>query len=143
MPERASVPSRTVVKLRSICSRLPETVEEPAWVGTRWRIRKQAFAHVLMIDQGWPPAYARVAKTDGPACVLTFRSPLPEIDVHAYTWAPFFRPGWWPNIVGMTLGTRTDWDEVGGLLSASYCLLAPKKLADSVRQGKSISTGKS
>jgi hypothetical protein len=31
---------------------LPEVCEEQAWVGTRWRIRKEAFAHVLMIADG-------------------------------------------------------------------------------------------
>jgi len=133
MPERASVPPKIVAKLRSICSELPETIEEPAWVGTRWRIRKHTFAHALMIDAGWPPAYARVAKSDGPLCVMTFRSPLPELDVYAFTWAPFFKPGWWPDIVGMALDARTDWDGVAGLVTGSYGLLAPKKLADSVR----------
>lgn len=45
---------------------------------------------------------------------------------------PFFRPGWWPNIVGMVLGARTDWHEVATLLATSYCVLAPKKLAELV-----------
>jgi hypothetical protein len=31
------------------------------------------------------------------------------------------------------LDASTDWDEVGELLTESYCLLAPKKLAASVR----------
>ena len=43
-------------------------------MGTRWRIRKRTFAHVLTIEAGWPPAYARAAATDGPCTVLTFRS---------------------------------------------------------------------
>jgi hypothetical protein len=140
---RASVPPEIVAKLRAICSELPETIEEPAWGGTRWRIRKHTFAHVLMIDAGWPPAYAKAAKSEGPLCVMTFRSALPELDVYAYSWAPFFKPGWWPDIVGMALDADTDWDEVDGLVTASYCRLAPKKLADSVRPPKGGSTEKS
>ena len=42
---------------------------------------------------------------------------------------PFFRPVWWPNIVGLVLDADTDWDEVAALLTKSYCVLAPKKLA--------------
>jgi hypothetical protein len=52
--------------------------------------------------------------------------------VHAFTRAPFFRPVWFPDIVGMTLDARTDWDEVAGLVRASYVHLAPKKLAEQV-----------
>lgn len=108
---------------------LPEAREERAWVGLRWRIRQQTFAHVLMIDAGRPPAYSQAANTAGPACVLTFRSPLPEADVHAFSWAPFFKPVWFRDIVGMLLDDQTDWDEVEGLVRASYRHMAPKKLA--------------
>jgi len=38
--------------------------------------------------------------------------------------------------VGIALDARTDWNEVAGLVTGSYCLLAPKKLADSVRSPK-------
>ena len=126
---RLQVSPKTLARLRSVCLALPEAIEEPAWVGTRWRIRKQTFAHVLMVDAGWPPAYARAAASDGPVCVLTFRSPLPQLDAFAYTWEPFFRPPWFPDIVGMRLDDTTDWDEVAGLVRASYRHLAPKKLA--------------
>jgi hypothetical protein len=102
------VPPGILAKLRPLCLELPEAYEEQAWVGTRWRIRKQTFAHVLMVDSGWPPAYAKAARSDGPICVMTFRSPLPEFDAYAYTWEPFFRPAWFPNIVGMKLDGGTD-----------------------------------
>lgn len=123
-----SVPTSIADPLRSFCIPLPEVREEAAWVGLRWRVRQQTFAHVLVIDAGWPPAYAEAAKTQGPACVLTFRSGLPELDVHAFSWAPFFKPVWFRDIVGMFLDDSTDWDEVESLLRASYRRLAPKKL---------------
>ena len=74
MTERADVPDALVDRLGAVCGALPEVVEEAAWVGTRWRVRGKTFAHVLSIDEGWPPAYARAAATNGPAVVLMFRS---------------------------------------------------------------------
>lgn len=126
------VPPAVLVRLRTLCLALPETCEEQAWVGTRWCVRKKNFAHVLMVDGGQPPAYAKAAGANGPLCVMTFRSPLPALDVHAYTWEPFFRPVWFPDIVGMRLNDQTDWGEVAGLVRASYRHLAPKKLASQV-----------
>ena len=38
MTEYAEVPLAIVTELRSVCLGLPEAYEEPAWVGTRWRI---------------------------------------------------------------------------------------------------------
>jgi hypothetical protein len=125
---RPKVPDEIIARLRPICLALPEAHEEAAWVGVRWRIRKKTFAHVLMIDAGWPPAYAKAARTDGPACVLTFRSRLPDIDDDAFRKHPFFKPVWWPDIAGMFLGEATDWKDVTALLTTSYRMLAPKRL---------------
>jgi hypothetical protein len=66
-----------VDRLRSVCLAFPEAYEESAWVGTRWRIRKKTFAHVLTIEAGRPPGYARAAATEGPVTVLTFESSGP------------------------------------------------------------------
>jgi hypothetical protein len=103
-------------------------------VGTRWRVRSRTFAHGLTFDAGWPPAYARAAATDGPVTVLTFRSSGPDLDALSVAGHPFFRPVWAPNIVGMLLGAAVDWDEMAELLTDSYCVLAPKKLAALVRR---------
>lgn len=115
---------------------MPETREEQAWVGTRWCIRKETFAHVLMIAGGWPPVYARAAGTDGPVCVLTFQSLGPRVDPETFSQAPYFRPLWRPDILGRILDSDDDWRDITKLLTASYCLLAPKKLADLVRSGQ-------
>lgn len=129
MPDHPDVPAEIVLRLSSICLGLPEAHEERAWVGTRWMIGKKNFAHVLTIAEGWPPAYAQAAGSDGPATLLTFRLPLPRADAPRFQRAPFFRPVWFANIVGMTIDGRTDWDEVADLLTESYCVLAPRKLA--------------
>ena len=40
-----------------------------------------------------------------------------------------FRAGWGSNVVGLLLDDDTDWDEVVELLTDSYCLQAPARLA--------------
>jgi hypothetical protein len=125
---RANVSEPIVSRLRAICLEFPDAYEEQAWVGTRWMIRKKNFAHVLRIDAGWPPAYARAAKTEGPVTVLTFRSSA-RLQAPRFSKPPFFKPVWWPDIAGMTIDARTDWEEVSDLLAGSYRLLAPRKLA--------------
>ncbi|GLZ30064.1 hypothetical protein Lesp02_22540 [Lentzea sp. NBRC 105346] len=123
-----------VERLREICLALPEAYQEQAWVGTRWCVRKKNFAHVLTIADGWPPAYARAAGQDGPVTVLTFRASGQELDALANAGHPFFKPVWFPDIVGMVLDAATDWAEVTELLTESYCLLAPKTLVERVRR---------
>jgi hypothetical protein len=127
--KRADVPHEVLARLRPVCLDLSEAYEEEAWAGTRWMVVKKNFAHVLMIDAGWPPAYARAAGADGPLCVLTFRISAAATGALRFERPPFFRPVWWPNIVGLTLDVNTDWDEVAALLTRSYVVLAPKKLA--------------
>jgi hypothetical protein len=126
------VPPEVLARLRPICLGLPETYEEPAWVGTRWRVRKRTFAHVLTVGPDHQLAYARAADTDEPVCVLTFRSPGDEIQALVSGGHPFFKPGWGEDVVGMVLDSGVDWEEVGELLTESYCVLAPKRLAAQV-----------
>ena len=117
-----------LAELRAVCLELPEVYEESAWVGRRWCVRKKNFAHVLMISDGWPPAYAAAAGSRGPLCVLTFRSQGRKREPPSFDNYPFFRPVWFPNIVGMILDERVDWERVARLLVVSYRVLAPKKL---------------
>ena len=134
MTARPEVRPELVERLRSICLDLPEAREEEAWVGTRWRIRSGTFAHVLVVADGWPPAYAEAAGSDGPITVLTFRSSGEELAALSNAGPPFFKPVWFPDIVGTTLTGNVDWIEVAELLTESYCVLAPKKLVARVRQ---------
>ena len=109
-----------MARLRPICAELPEAYEEPAWVGTRWRVRKRTFAHVLSIQDGAdvPPVVA-----------LTFRSGGPELDVLRHAGHPFFYAGWGRDVIGLVIDADTDWTEVAELLTESFCVMAPKKLA--------------
>lgn len=128
------VPVAVLSRLRSICLALPDAYEEQAWVGVRWRVRKRTFAHVLPIEENWPPAYVRAAAPDGPSVVLTFHAAGEELHALRNGGYPYFPSQWSQNIVGMIFDDGVDWDEVGELLTESYCLLAPKKLTAQVER---------
>jgi hypothetical protein len=128
----ATIPPPVLHQLRLVCLDLPEVAEQPAWIGVRWVVAKKNFAHVLMIEAAYPPAYAKAASSDGPLCVLTFRGPQPAIYAPRFRRAPFFRPPWFDNIVGLSIDASTDWDEVQDLLFQSYCLIAPRRLGERI-----------
>jgi predicted DNA-binding protein (MmcQ/YjbR family) len=115
--EYADVPPELLAQLRSICLKLPEVVENQAWAGSQWRVRKRTFAHLLTVDFA-----------DGPVTVVTFRSAEQERDTLRGAGHPFFRPAWGNDAVGLVLDEGVDWDEVTELVTESYCLVAPKKL---------------
>ena len=136
----AEVPKHIVETLDTICRDLPETRTEVAWTGVRWRVRTKTFAHVLMICDGWPPVYARaaekVARQNSPTCVMTFRSRGRTFEPAAFARPPFFHMLWPPDIVGLRLDGRTNWDKVRELVAGSYAVLAPLKLAKLVERGQ-------
>ena len=45
---------------------------------------------------------------------------------------PFFHLGWGRDAMGMVIDEHVDWAEVAELVTDSYCMMAPKKLAASV-----------
>lgn len=65
---------------------------------------------------------------DGPPV----RSSGEELDVLWASGHPFYRPGWGTNVVGMVIDGGVDWAEVAELVTDSYRIMAPKKLAASV-----------
>ena len=102
MGERPAVPAAVLDRLRAIASGLPECHEEAAWVGTRWVVARATVAHVFGGEE-----------------VLAFPNLGP----------PYFRAGWGSNVIGVVLDDTTDWDEVGELVTISYCIQAPRHLA--------------
>src|SRR5688500_11810050 len=128
MSGRAEVPGDIVAKLRALRLALPAAYEETAWAGTRWKIGRHNFAHVVAIDAGWPPAYAKAAGSRGPLVVVTFRVPASKLETARFTQGPYFKPVWWPDIAGMTIDADTDWHEIEMRVTDSYRTLAPKRL---------------
>ncbi len=127
MSSPGDVPSEILARLRPICRALPETYEEPAWIGVRWRIRKRTFAHVYAPDPERSVFYARhLGKA---STVMTFRVPTDDVLGLTAPGFPFFRAEWGHNVVGAVLGNHTDWTEIAELITDSYCEMAPKFLA--------------
>ena len=118
-PDYIDVPDEVLSSIRSVCLRLPEAYEEPAWAGIRWRIRKRTFAHVLSVDEA-----------AGPVTLMSFRAEAEELEVLHRSGHQFLRPSAGRGVVGMVIDHTTDWQEVTELLTDSYRVLAPKRLAD-------------
>ena len=90
---RPRSPPRSSPDCGRSASPCPMPTQEDAWVGTRWRVRRKTFAHVLAVDDGWPPAYARAAGSDGPMLALTFRSSGPELEALSACRPPVLQAG--------------------------------------------------
>lgn len=118
--DRPLVPEEWVDRLDSLLRDLPQVVCEPAWVGTRWRVQGATIAHVF----GGEDQLFRI----------TFRGELDEVMAFEHLGAPYFRAGWGANVIGMLLDDDTDWGELGELLTDSYCLVAPERLAAGVER---------
>jgi YjbR protein len=127
--EPGDVPPEILDRLRPICHRLPETYEEPAWIGIRWRIRKRTVAHVYTPDVDRFPVYAGHAPDGEPPVVMTFRVPLEDLPGLTATGFPFFPAPWGTNVAAVLLGNHTDWTEIAELITDSYRETAPKFLA--------------
>ena len=117
--EYADVPDPVIERLRKIAAELPETDEAQAWVGRYFRIRRRNFVHLLAIDH---PVH-------GPQTLLILRADPEEREVLLRIGRPYFRPGWGTNTLGVVVDDDTDWEEISELVTESYRVLAPKKLA--------------
>jgi predicted DNA-binding protein (MmcQ/YjbR family) len=118
-----------VARLGKICLALPEAVEQDAWRGVRWRIRQRTFAHVAHVDPADGSVFSRAAPVPHAVDVVTFRSSGEELESLVRSGHPFYKPQWSPTVVGLALEPAVDWGEVAELLTESYCLMAPRRLA--------------
>jgi YjbR len=116
-------------RLRALCMSLPDAYEEPAWVGVRWMVRKRTFAHAYGVESPDEGSVLRTMVRRFPVGVVTFRAPDDDIAGLLGSGFPFFHPGWGSNVVAMVLDGHTDWSEVAELITDSYRVQAPKKLA--------------
>jgi hypothetical protein len=116
--ERPEVPEAWVLRLDALLSQFPRVVCEPAWVGTRWRVQGATIAHVYGGYDG------RIR--------ITFRGESDEVIAFAYVGEPYFKAEWGSNVIGLLITDKTDWIELAELLTDSYCLMAPQRLAAQV-----------
>ncbi|MEV5980905.1 MmcQ/YjbR family DNA-binding protein [Streptomyces sp. NPDC052114] len=129
MSSPGDVPPEILNRLRPICRQLPESYEEPAWIGVRWRIRTRTFAHVYTSDVERSPVYAPYVSADRELVVMTFRVPVDDLLGLTAGGFPFLRAHWGHNVVATVLGDDTDWAELTELITDSYLEMAPKFLA--------------
>ena len=92
----------------------------PAWVGTRWRVGSATVAHVFGGEDG--------------LFRLTFRAEPDEVMALAHLGDPYFKASWGSDVVGLLIDERTDWTELAELLTDSYCIQAPERLAAQVER---------
>lgn len=107
--------------MNAICAALPEVHEGYSPNGRSWLIRKNHFCQVFTVDD-----------RGGPKGIMIFRSEPPEFDALVHVGHPFFKPGWGAKVIGMVLDDELDWDEITELVTDSYCIQAPKRLAAQV-----------
>ena len=120
LADRPLVPEEWVRRIDAVLGALPRCEQEAAWTGTRWRVGSATVAHVF----GGEDQVFRI----------TFRGEPDEVAAFEHLGEPYFRSGWGGNVIGMVLdeGAGIDWQELGELLTDSYCLQAPQTLAAQV-----------
>ncbi len=118
MPARPDVPEPWVRRLDEILGAFPRCRMEDAWTGVRWRVGSATVAHVF----GGEDQLFRI----------TFRAEPDEVMAFQHLGARYFRAEWGGNVVGMLVDDDTDWEELGELLTESYCLRAPQRLVEQV-----------
>ena len=118
--DRPLVPEKWVLRIDAVLSALPTCVQERAWTGTRWKVGSATVAHVF----GGEDQVFRI----------TFRGEPDEVAAFEHLGEPYFRPGWGSNVIGMVLDEDTDWTELTELLTDSFCIQAPARLAEQVAQ---------
>jgi hypothetical protein len=124
----ADVAPELLDRVRSICLGLPETYEEPAWIGVRWKVRQRTFAHVFAVDDASTSIMKEIMHLQGETTAVTFRVPAEDLLALRAAGHPFYYAGWGRNAMCLHLDDTTDWSEVAELMTESYCLLAPQKL---------------
>lgn len=112
--DRPEVPPEFISRVHRIVSALPETYQENAWVGVRWRIGGATVAHLF----GGEDQRFRV----------TLRGRSQDVAAFEHLGEPYFRAGWGSDVIGLIIDDDTDWDEVAELLIESYCIMAPRHL---------------
>lgn len=115
-PQRPDVPEEWVRRVDAVLSALPGCDEDPAWTGVRWRVAGATVAHIF----GGHDQRFRI----------TFRARDDEVLAFEHMGEPYFVVG--GNAVGMLLDEHTDWQEVAEMVTDSYLIQAPQRLAERV-----------
>jgi predicted DNA-binding protein (MmcQ/YjbR family) len=116
------LPRPVLERARVVCLALPEAVEVQTDPGCEFRIRRRTFAYVFSVEDPSGRTHA----------MLACRAEPEERAALLAGGHPFFASGTAIDRIGVVLESDTDWDELGELITDSYRIVAPKKLADLV-----------
>lgn len=106
-------------RFRAICLALPEASEVEAWGHPTFRVKNKIFASIGAHDGVWSIGVKTTHEMQ--AGLVTSD---PRFSIAAYVG----KHGW----VNMRIDDDDAWDEVRALVVGSYCMIAPKALADRV-----------
>ena len=119
-----------IERVRATCGALPKVVDRGgvasgvgALSGTgvfNFTVSRRVVARMFVLDPGGRESV-----------VLWLRAAPEEREALVQSGHPFFRAG--PREVGVVIDDATDWAEVAELVTESYVLVAPKRLAAEVR----------
>ena len=122
----AEVPEEIVERVRGLCLALPEvTVRvDESRTSTRstaysFEIRRRSFCLLV----------ATADAAGRPVPILVLRADPGEREALLSVGRPFFAPRAGPGRIGVLLADNTDWGEIRELVTDSFRMLAPKKLA--------------
>jgi len=118
--------TRPLPRLRKLCLALPEAHEVEAWGAPTFRVKNKLFAMFAAANNhhggGRPAVWCKAAPGNQELMIGV----APE----RFFKPPYVGPSGW---IGIWLDGKVDWAEVADLLRDSYLLVAPKKLADELR----------
>jgi hypothetical protein len=118
--DRPDPPPEWVERIDAVLTGFPECRRVAAWTGTCWKVGAATVAHVF----GGEDQLIR----------LVLRGEPDEVMALQHLGAPYFKAGWGANVIGLVLDDDTDWTEVTELLTDSYCVQAPSRLAAAVER---------
>lgn len=102
----------------AICRGFPEAEERETWGAPTWRVRDRIFAMERTADGGGLSLWLKASP--GAQEVLIGADP------DRFFAPPYVGPKGW---IGVRLDAVSDWGEIESLVSRSYRLVAPRRLA--------------
>jgi hypothetical protein len=113
------VPRSIARRVERICSKLPETTCRVDRWAYSFEIRRRPFCHLIAPDDGCGRAVPMLVVRPDPA----------EREALVAIGHPYFASRSGPDRIGVILSAATDWEEMRELITESYRIVAPKKLA--------------
>jgi hypothetical protein len=111
-------------RLRAICLALPEAAEQETWEAPTWRIRGKIFCMWRPMDDGTGALWCKAPRG--------VQEMLVEADPARFFRPPYVGPKGW---IGLVLDRATDWKEVAALVTRSWRMTAPKRVAATLPEG--------